>query len=73
MDRQMEGRRGKKLSPSAFLRKGGGQKKKHLHMHLVNWDVPGVIQKYAEKCHYFYNFNANYIIFVQNQDKFMPI
>ena len=33
----------------------------------------GVIQKYAEKCHYYHNFNANYIIFVHNQAKFMLI
>ena len=39
------------------------------HTHLLR----GVIQKYTEKCHYFHNFNANYIIFVHNQAKFMPI
>ena len=33
----------------------------------------GVIQKYAEKCHYFHIVNANNIIFVHNQAKFMPI
>ena len=33
----------------------------------------GVIQKYAEKCHYFHNFNANNIIFVHNEAKFMLI
>ena len=35
--------------------------------------IRGVIQKYAEKCHYFHNFNANYNIFVHNQANFMPI
>ena len=37
------------------------------------WHIGGVIQKYAEKCHYFHNFNTNYIIFVHNQAKFMLI
>ena len=36
-------------------------------------DIRGVIQNYAEKCHYIYNFNVNYIIFVHNQAKTMPI
>ena len=32
-----------------------------------------LIQKYAEKCRYFHNFNENYIIFAHNKAKFMPI
>ena len=36
-------------------------------------EIGGVIQKYAEKCYYFDNFNANDIIFVYNQVKCMPI
>ena len=29
---------------------------------VILHNVGGVIQKYAEKCHYFHNFDANYII-----------
>ena len=34
--------------------------------------IRGVIQKYTEKCHYFHNFNVNYIVIVHNYAQIMP-